>query len=314
MTAALGGGLALALALASSGAIGGGFALQHRGAASLPPLSLRRPLGSLASLARTPVWLGGFALGLAGWAAYVAALRLAPLSLVQAASAGGIAVLAIGGGRRSRVERLAVAGSVAGLALLGASLGGATGGSAASPAVLALWLAASAAAAACAAGPAAARLAPGAGLGSAAGILYGAADVATKEAVGGGVRLVLVPVVLVASGLAFAALQLAFQRGGRLATAGLAAVWTNALPIAAGTVVFHERLPGGGAGVARVAAFVLLVVAAAALARDQPASSPAPAGPQRPRREALTDQSIRCYTWARWRRPSRARRRESPSP
>jgi hypothetical protein len=277
MTAALGGGLALALA--SSGAIGGGFALQHRGAAGLPPLSLRRPLGSLVLLARTPVWLGGFVLGLAGWAAYVAALRLAPLSLVQAASAGGVAVLSIGGGRRSRVERLAVAGSVAGLALLGVSLGGATGGGVASPAVLAAWLSASAPAAACAAGPAARRFAPGAGLGTAAGILYAAADVATKEAVGGGVRLVLVPVVLVASGLAFAVLQLAFQRGGRLATAGLAAVWTNALPIAAGTVVFHERLPGGVAGAARVAAFGLLVAAAAALARGQSPPSPSVGGP-----------------------------------
>src|SRR4029077_16975299 len=54
---------------------------------------------------------------------YVAALRLAPLSLVQAASAGGIGVLALGGARLRRAERAGVAAALAGLALLGLSLG-----------------------------------------------------------------------------------------------------------------------------------------------------------------------------------------------
>lgn len=257
----------LLLGVASAGAIGGGFALQHRGAAGLPQLAIRRPFRSLASLARAPVWVSGFVLGIAGWAAYVAALRLAPLSLVQAASAGGVVVLVLAGRRPSRLEGLGAAGALAGLVLLGASLSGAAGGESASPLALAVWLAASGAVAALAAGPAGRRLAAGAGLGTAAGALYAAADVATKEAVGGGVGLVLVPLVLVASGLAFAALQLGFQRGGRLATAGLATLWTNALPIIAGTVVFHERFPSGASGAVRAVAFVLLVAAAAVLAR-----------------------------------------------
>ncbi len=62
-------------------------------------------------------------------------------------------------------------------------------------------------------------------------------------------------------------MQLAFQRGGRLATAGLAVLWTNALPIVAGTVVFGESLPGGFGGAARVAAFALVLVGAVALSR-----------------------------------------------
>lgn len=265
MTAALAGGLLLGVG--SAGAIGGSFALQHRGAAALPPLSLRRPLRALGSLFRAPVWLGGISLGLAGWAAYVAALRFAPLSLVQAASAGGVVVLVFAGGRPSGRERAGAAAALLGLLLLGVSLSSTAGGRAAAPWPLGGWLVASAAAAALLAGPAARVLAPGAGLGAAAGILYAAGDVATKQAVGGGAHLLLVPVVLAASGLAFVALQLAFQRGGRLATAGLATVWMNALPILAGTFVFHEPFPAGGTGVVRGSAFVLVVLAGAALAR-----------------------------------------------
>jgi hypothetical protein len=297
MSGALAGGLLLGVA--SAGAIGGGFALQHRGAAGLPPLVIRRPLGSLASLTRAPTWVGGFVLGLAGWGTYVAALRLAPLSLVQAASAGGVVVLVFAGGRPSLREGLGAVAALAGLALLGLSLTGATGGGNASPLVLSAWLVASAVVAAVAARAAGRVLAGGAGLGTAAGVLYATADVATKDAVEGGVRLVLVPIVLAASGLAFAALQLGFQRGSRMATAGLATLWTNALPIVAGMVVFHEQFPPGAPGAARIVAFVVLVAAATVLARSQ--------------RVSLTDQSINQRPEVPWSRSTRARQQVSPS-
>ena len=74
-------------------------------------------------------------------------------------------------------------------------------------------------------------------------------------------------VVLATHGAAFAALQLAFQRGRALTTAGLSTLCTNALPIVAGIAVFHERLPGGASTVLRVAAFVAVVFGAAVLAR-----------------------------------------------
>lgn len=253
----------VALGLLSAGAIGGGFALQHREAASLPALSLRRPLASLLSLLRRPLWLGGFLLGISGWAAYVAGLRLAPLSLVQAASAGGLGVLAFAGRRPAGRERAGAAAALLGLVLLGLSLGGGSGDGRAQAWALALWLGLSALAAA------AASRAGGAGLGTAAGVLYAAADVTTKEAVRGGASLALVPVVLAASGLAFSSLQLSFQRGGRLATAGLATLWTNALPILAGTLVFGEPFPSGFAGAARAAAFCLVVAGGALLARGE---------------------------------------------
>ncbi len=70
-------------------------------------------------------------------------------------------------------------------------------------------------------------------------------------------------------------MQLAFQRGGRLASAGLAVLWTNAVPIAAGMALFAEALPGGFRGGLRVAAFALVLVGAVALSR---LGGPAPEG------------------------------------
>ena len=95
--------------------------------------------------------------------------------------------------------------------------------------------------------------------------MYAAGDVGTKAAVQGGGRLAFVPVLLACHGLAFVALQLGFQRGGPLATAGVATLLTNSLPIAAGFVIFSESLPGGALGVLRVLAFLLVVAGAAAL-------------------------------------------------
>jgi hypothetical protein len=253
----------LGLALASAGALNWGYFAQHGAAAGLPPLLLRHPVRSLASLFGNRRWLAGFCTGIAGWVLYVLALTLAPLSLVQACSAGGLAILAALTGVRTRAERLAVATSVAGLALLAVSLMGTVGGSQhASLRDAAVWMLVSAAAAAVAAGAGSA-----AGLGTAAGILYAAGDVGTKAAVSGGFHFWFVPALLACHGLAFVALQLGFQRGGALTTAGVATLWTNALPIAAGMAVFGEPLPGGLLGVCRVAAFAAVVAGAALLTR-----------------------------------------------
>ena len=266
MTWRLAGGLVLALA--SACALNWSYFVQHGAAASLPPLSLRRPWRSLTALFGNRRWLVGFWTGIGGWVLYVVALTLAPLSLVQACAAGGLAVLAALAGVRSRRERLAVATSIAGLALLAISLAGDVRTSQhASLRDAAIWMLASVALAAIAAGPAANLLNRAAGLGMAAGVLYAAGDVGTKAAVYGGFHPAFVPALLACHGLAFVALQLGFQRGGALTTAGLATLWTNALPIAAGMFVFGDPLPGGALGVARVAAFADVVVGAALLTR-----------------------------------------------
>jgi hypothetical protein len=79
----------LLLALASAALINVGFLLQHRG--------LRRTSGGsiLAQLRRAlrdRVWLSGQAIGWVGFAAQIVAVAIAPLSLVQAFAAGGLAL------------------------------------------------------------------------------------------------------------------------------------------------------------------------------------------------------------------------------
>ena len=298
MTATL--ALSLLLALASAAALNWAFYRQHGQVSTLPPLSLARPLRSLRLLFSNRRWLVGFVVGILGWAFYVAALRFGPLSLVQAASAGGIGVLALlvwhwGGVTLSRREWAGVGISTGGLAALGVSMVGGSRaqhwGSHGSWVAITLWLLASALLAGLFAGPGRRLTAPGAGFAIAAGLLYAAGDVATKGAVAGGWRLAFVPAVLAAHGLAFVMLQLAFQRGKALATAGVATLFTNAVPIAAGMAVFHEPLPGGMGGVLRVLAFAAVVAGAVLLTRSTGPTpeavtpplilTPHPAGPGR---------------------------------
>ena len=257
----------LVLALGSAGALNWGFFVQHGAASALPPLSVRRPIHSLGLLFSNLRWLVGFVVGLGGWALYVGALALAPLSLVQAVSAGGIGLLALlvertRGTTLSRREWAGVGVALAGLVLLGLSLAGsADSGRHSSSSAVAIWIVVSLAVA----GSAAWRLPGGAGFGIAAGVLYAAGDVSTKAAVGGGAAVAFVVAVLACHALAFVALQLGFQRGGALATAGVSTMLTNALPILAGTLLFSEGLPNGTFGVLRVLAFAAVVVGAALL-------------------------------------------------
>src|SRR5476649_2075866 len=115
--------IGLALALVSAVVTNLAYSREHDAAAALPPLSASRPLGSARILLRDRRWLGAFAAESAGWLCYVAALRLAPLALVQAVVASGVAVLAYASARGhpsrlSRREQLAVVLAVVGLTLL----------------------------------------------------------------------------------------------------------------------------------------------------------------------------------------------------
>jgi hypothetical protein len=261
----------LVLALGSAVALNWGYFVQHGAAAGLPPLRLRHPLRSLAALFGNRRWLVGFSTGIAGWVLYVVALLLAPLSLVQATAAGGLAILALLAGTTSRRERAAVATSIGGLVLLAVSVTGSATKAThhASLRDAAVWMLVSGAVAALAAGPAANLLTRAAGLGTAAGVLYAAGDVGTKAALSGGFHPAVIPALLACHGLAFVALQLGFQRGSALTTAGIATLWTNALPIAAGMLIFAEPLPGGALGAARVTAFAAVVAGAALLSRAE---------------------------------------------
>jgi hypothetical protein len=266
----------LLIALLSTAALNYGFYLQHAASGALPALTLRHPVASLRALFTNLKWAAGFVIGISGWALYIIALGLAPLSLVQATSAGGVGLLAlfirVGGARVSRQEWAAVAASVGGLLLIGLSLpAGAAHAARGSWGAPLAWVLVSVVLAAVAVGPAAAVLRPGSGLAAAAGLLYAAGDVATKAAVGGTTPVIMFALLLPAChALAFISLQLSFQRGTTLATAGVSTLFTNMLPILAGLTVFGEHMPGGVPGVLRGLGFASAVLGAAMLARPGP--------------------------------------------
>jgi hypothetical protein len=288
--------IALVITLGSALALNWGYVREHDAANALPPLSIRRPLHTARLLLASRRWLVGFTAEIIGWGLFVVALALAPLALVQAVSAGGVGILAALVSRFSIArlrpqERLGVGLSVVGLALLGLSLGGGAGaGSEASWTSLGLWFGGSAAAAAAAIGPGRSMFGAGGAFGVATGIAFAAGDIATKATVAGDV--ILAPAMIACYAAGTMLLQMGFQRGGALVTAGLATLLTNAIPIAAGMTIFHEPLPDGVFGLLRVLAFATVAVSGVFLARhavdDRSSRGPnSEASPLRRRRRAI---------------------------
>lgn len=274
--------LALVITLVSASLLNVGYLLEHSVASKAPPLSLRHPVASVRSLLGNRRWLLGFGSEGAGWLLYVAALALAPLSLVQATAAGGIGILAVMVSRLTHVpltgrERIGALLSVVGLALLGVSLFGSHGEGLVSGYVwISVWLVASAGAAGILI-QLSGVIGGGPAWGLAAGILFAAGDVSTKMAVSGGaadVAFLACLIIFYAAGTGV--LQAGFQRGGALATAGLATLLTNALPIAAGMLVFNEPFPSGWVGAVRIVAFAAVIGGAFLLSSHTKAAKPRP--------------------------------------
>jgi hypothetical protein len=269
----------LVLAFVSAVAVNGAYALEHDAVRGLPTLSARHPLEAARALLRSRPWLIAFGLETAGWLVYLAALRLAPLALVQAICASGIGVLAVVGarGRPTRLprrERLGVAAAIAGLALLGISLVGLSPTEELPDAGQAiLWLAA------CAGGGAAlsvarVRLSHTTTLGLAAGILFSGGDISAKLIVYGGAWLIVALPLIAFYALGSIQLQAAFQHGDAVAAAGIATLTTNAVPIAAGVVLLNETLPSGANRVLQIVAFGLLVGGGALLTDPRASALP----------------------------------------
>jgi len=266
-------GVALVLALASTTLTNVAYLREHDAAAALPTLSLRRPLHSAHVLLTDRSWLLGFALESAGFALYVAALALAPLSLVQSVAAGGIGVLAFVSARMShrRLGRGELAGvwiSMLGLLALAVSLAGGSGeGTGGSTGEILLWLGATAAAGVVALALGWRFGARGVAYGIAGGLFFSIGDISVKIATQGGARTAFAVGVVLGYSLGTALLQLGYQKGGALTVAGLATLLTNALPIAAGSVLLGEPVPSGALGALRILAFAAVTAGAILLAR-----------------------------------------------
>ena len=275
--------IGLTLAFASAIVTNTAYSLEHDAAASLPPLSPRRPFRSARLLLRDRRWVIAFGVETAGWLMYVAALRLAPLALVQSVAASGVAVLAFATARGhpsrlARREQVAVILAITGLVLLALSLVGSTESDQHPPVIgIIIWLAACAGGAALLIGIPT-RFGRAASLGLAAGLLFADGDISAKLIGYGGLWLIALTTLIVAYAVGTSVLQSAYQRGDALTAAGTATMVTNAVPIAAGFVLFGETLPHGARAVLQVAAFTCLVVSAVALGHQQApqARKPAP--------------------------------------
>ncbi len=269
----------LVLALVSTALTNLAYLREHDAAAALPQLSLRRPLHSARLLVEDQSWLRGFAMESGGFLLYAAALGLASLALVQSIEAGGIGMLAFVSSRFAR-RRLAgrelagVLASVLGLAALAVSLaGGGDGGSGGSTGTIALWLGVCAAVAL-------GVLILGRKLGSVAvshgvagGLFFSIGDLSTKVVTQGGVRVGFLVTTVLGYAVGTGLIQVGYQSGGPLTVAGLATLLTNAVPIAAGTIILHEQVPSGALGALRVLAFAAVTAGAVLLSRPDRSSA-----------------------------------------
>ncbi len=123
MTPLLGILLALVCALATNL----GFLYKHRGACAAPAVDVRHPLRCARALFGSRLFALGMLIATGAWVFHVAAMSLAPLSLVQAVLAGGVVLLAVMaermfGLRIGRRQWVGLALTAAGLMLLGFTL------------------------------------------------------------------------------------------------------------------------------------------------------------------------------------------------
>ena len=252
---------------------------KHRGAVRAPEVRFGSPLRSAASLFRSKWWTIGFAIAFAAWGLHVAALALAPLSVVQAVIAGGLAL-----GPR---ELAGLGLSAAGLSFLALTAGNQAGqGSEYSQSAMIAFEAG-------VVGIGIALLFSGhrnAGgrhggllLGAAGGLLIGVSDVAIKalaDSVPAAPLSILSPWTLVAAlaGLgAFYALARSLQLGNPIDVIVVSSIAVNVAAIMGGVLVFGDPVGSNALGViTRCAAFTAVIVAAALIpAAPRPAATPA---------------------------------------
>src|SRR4051794_16003243 len=275
MTVQLGIFLALACALATNL----GFLFKHRGACAAPDVDWKHPLASGRALFRSKWFTIGMLVAVGAWLFHVAAMALAPLSLVQAVISGGLVFLTVlaerfFGFKVGRRQWLGVGLTAAGLALLAVTLpstGGAHDGYSLAAMV------------AFEAGLLAVGLllvlshklgAPhhhhGVLLGTASGILFGVSDVAIKALTGqigdSGVSGLLSPwlaTCILASVIAFFASARGLQKGEAVPVITLTAAGANVSAIAGGILVFGDPMPGDPLGIViQSLAFVMVIAAA----------------------------------------------------
>lgn len=275
--------LGIALALACAAMANVGMLCKHRGACESPEIRIGRPLHSIGELFRSRWWTIGFAVAAVAWVLHVAAMAVAPLSLVQAVIAGGLVLIAYPATRYfghtlNRREWLGLGLAAAGLAFLAFTVPHATETEGYSIATLASFEAVMVGAGCALFASGILRkgsICHGVILGLASGILIGVSNVAIKaltEAIAiAGATALLSPwtVLAVVGGLgAFLALARGMQIGDAIPVIATASVASNCAAILGGVVVFGDPIGSGLVeGLARGAAFAAVIAAAALMPR-----------------------------------------------
>ena len=269
--------LGILLALACAVATQLGFLYKHRGANAAPKVDIRHPLRTVRALFSSPWFAIGMGVALGAWILHVAALALAPLSVVQAVLSTGVVILAVLADRLfgfdvGRRQWLGVAMTAVGLILLVLTLPASHGAhsSYSLAGMLAFEGGMLAIGALLISGP---RMgAPdhhhGILLGAAAGTLFGVSDVAIKALTGldGPLAILLSPwlgVAALASVVAFYASARGLQDGEAVPVIASTSTAANVSCIIGGIVVFGDPMPTDTLGILlQVLAFSLVVVAA----------------------------------------------------
>ena len=240
---------------------------------------MRHPLRTGKALFSSKMFAIGMAIATFAWILHIAAMAVAPLSLVQAVLAGGVVLLAVMAERAfglkiSRRQWVGIGMTAVGLLLLGFSLPAVHGAHSrfSVPAMIVFEAVLLAAGTLLIMGPrfGAPKEHHGFMLGAAAGILFGVSDVAIKALTGAvgahGILGLVSPwlaVTIPASVVAFYASAKSLQDSEAVPVIAVTATAANVSGILGGLLVFGDPLPTSTIGIiVETLAFAMVIVAA----------------------------------------------------
>lgn len=258
-----------------------GFFYKYKGANSVPKVQVLHPLRSARALYSSKWFCLGMLTATASWGLHVAALALAPMSVIQVSLAAGVVFIAVMADRLfgfevGRRQWIGLILTATGLALLGLTLPVMHGAHShfSSAAMISFEAGLFGLGGLLIMGP---RMGGpvehhGVMLGAASGILFGVSDTAIKALTGitgahGFVGLLLSPwlaVAVIASIVAFYSSARGLQDGEAVPVIAVTGTAANISGIAGGIIVFGDPMAGSALGVVlQSLAFVLVIVASA---------------------------------------------------
>jgi multidrug transporter EmrE-like cation transporter len=285
--------IGILLALACAFVANLGFFYKYKGANAVPRVQVTHPLRSARQLYSSKWFCLGMLTATASWGLHVAALALAPMSVIQVSLAAGVVFIAVMADRMfgfevGRRQWIGLTLTAAGLVLLGLTLPAMHGahshfseaGMISFEAVL-FGLGGLLIMGPRMGGPVEHH---GIMLGAASGILFGVSDTSIKALTGivgahGVLGLLLSPwlaVAVAASVFAFFASAKGLQDGEAVPVIAVTGTAANISGIAGGIIVFGDPMAAGALGVTvQALAFVLVIVASALMPAPVRAASAA---------------------------------------